>query len=253
MKQCDSFWLGEVPYTQAWELQAHIAGKVAAKQRPPTLLLLEHPHTYTFGSRGQAANLLWDGEELARRGVSVHWIDRGGDVTYHGPGQLVGYPLIPLGPPKRQTTNGIRQEGSFRIPEGDYTGYLRHLETVIIKVLNELGVVGERIPGMTGIWTMPPGTERPAKIAAFGVKVDRFGVTRHGFALNIRPDMTYFDGIIACGLVGHPVTSLAEHLESPPSASTLAERTAEAFGEVFGFTINFRSGPAETESPESDH
>jgi lipoyl(octanoyl) transferase len=96
MQVCQVRLLGLVPYQQAWDLQTEFAGKIAAGELPPTLMLLEHPHTFTFGRRGQAANLLWDEVELKRRGIEVFWVDRGGDVTYHGPGQLVGYPLIPL-------------------------------------------------------------------------------------------------------------------------------------------------------------
>lgn len=242
MRTCDAVWLGSLPYQEAWDLQIRLAEEIAFRRRPPTLLLLEHPHTFTFGSRGQAANLLWDGDELARRGASLHWVDRGGDITYHGPGQLVGYPLIPLGPPKRVINTGEVQEETLRIPSADYTGYLRRLEEMLIHLLAGLGVASQQVPGLTGVWTIPHGEDQPAKIAAIGVKVDRFGVSRHGFALNVQPDMSYFEGIIACGLVGHPITSLAAHLALPPSVELLAPTAANAFGQVFNYEINFHSG-----------
>lgn len=249
-------WLGMVPYQQAWDLQNRLAAEIAEGQRPPTLLLLEHPHTFTFGRRGQAENLLWDEAELIRRGVTVHWVDRGGDITYHGPGQLVGYPLIPLSPIRqpdpllRSVSNQESEEAvavserSPRIPAADYTGYLRNLESVLIKFLAQLGVPAFGLPGLTGVWTTPPGAHQPAKIAAIGVKVDRFGITRHGFALNLMPDMTYFDGIIACGLAGHPVTSLSAHLSTPPIAATLAHPVAQIFCSQFGFDrLEFNTNP----------
>ena len=135
-------------------------------------------------------------------------MDRGGDVTYHGPGQLVGYPLIPLpiiGPVASS------QAGDSPLPRADYIGYLRKLEQVLILALNQFGVHAETIKNLTGVWV------NGAKIAAIGVKVDAHGITRHGFALNVTPDMSYWDGIIACGLEGLPVTSLARLLPNPPS------------------------------------
>jgi lipoate-protein ligase B len=233
MSICQAQWLGTVPYQSAWDLQNRLADEIAAELRPPTLLLLEHPHTFTFGRRGQAANLLWDEVELTRRGVGIHWVDRGGDVTYHGPGQLVGYPLIPLGP----------INASLHVPAPDYTAYLRQLEEVIIQLTAQLGVACQRIPGLTGVWSELPGQIHPAKIAAIGVKVDRYGVTRHGFALNLNPDMTYFEGIIACGLVGHPVTSLAAHLADPPTPEALAASAAQVFGAVFDYEVQFQAKP----------
>src|SRR5512138_1645553 len=111
--------LGLIEYEAAWKLQDQYAAEIAAGKRRPTLLLLEHPHVYTFGRSGHAENLLWGAEQLQKRGMAIHWVDRGGDVTYHGPGQLVGYPLLPLGE--------VRQagSGSVRLPEADYVGYVR--------------------------------------------------------------------------------------------------------------------------------
>jgi lipoyl(octanoyl) transferase len=136
---CAVYRLGNVPYLPAWRLQERLASQIASSAQPPTLLLLEHPHTFTFGRRGHLENLLWDEDELTRRGVSIHWVDRGGDVTYHDPGQLVGYPLIPL-----STSGLVVSDGSTRIPQADYVGYLRRLEDVIITALDRLGVSGSR-------------------------------------------------------------------------------------------------------------
>lgn len=237
--------LGTIPYEEAWKLQDRLATQIAAGEHPPALLLLEHPHTYTFGRRGQAKNLIWDEQELARRGIQVHWVDRGGDVTYHGPGQLVGYPLLPL------PTAGlhIEPEGSAaRIPQADYVGYVRKLEEVLILALGQLGVSGQRISGLTGVWVQRSGANQAlplsgiatemAKIAAIGVKVDARGVTRHGFALNVNPDMSYWQGIIACGLAGSAVTSLAERLPEPPSMAQVVEAVMQSFCEVLGYTLS---------------
>jgi len=213
-----------VPYQQAWDLQAQLAGQIAAGEVPPTLLLLEHPHTYTFGRRGQASNLLWSESELKQRGVELYWVDRGGDITYHGPGQLVGYPLIPL------NINGLitsTQADPSTLPHADYTGYLRKLEQVLIQTLHQFGVQGERIKNLTGVWV------NGSKIAAIGVKVDSRGITRHGFALNVAPDMSYWDGIIGCGLSGYSVTSLAILQSTPPAMQQVIQAVVTAFEDVF--------------------
>ncbi len=233
MNACHVHWLGQMPYQQAWDLQNRLAEEIGRGQRPPTLLLLEHPHTYTFGRRGQAANLLWDEAELARRGVSVHWVDRGGDVTYHGPGQLVGYPLLPLGAPLPVTDSS-----SPRLPQADYTGYLRRLEESLIQALAKLGASAQRLQGLTGVWVPAAQATPPlAKIAAIGVKVDARGVSRHGFALNVDPQMEYWQGIIACGLAGYAVTSLAEVLGASPPMTQVRRAVVRAFGQLFGYRM----------------
>lgn len=237
--------LGIIDYEEAWQLQGRLAGEIAAGLRPPTLLLLEHPHTYTFGRRGHIENLLWDEAELTRRGVSIHWVDRGGDVTYHGPGQLVGYPLLPL------NAEGLRIDptsGGPRLPQADYVGYIRKLEETLILALASLGLAAGQMKGLTGVWIQPDVLSRckncppdqkqpPAKIAAIGVKVDVKGVSRHGFALNVDPDMTYWKGIIGCGLTNYPVTSLAELLKPVPSMERVSQAIIQAFGEVFGYEM----------------
>ena len=235
--------LGLTDYEQAWKLQDKYAAQIAAGARPPTLLLLEHPHTFTFGRKGHAENLLWPPEELQRRGVSIHWVDRGGDVTYHGPGQLVGYPLLPLSP-ILPTPNP--DPASSRIPNADYVGYIRSIEKTLILALARIGLAAGQVPGLTGVWVQadvwsrcprcrPEDRSKPAKVAAIGVKVDAKGVTRHGFALNVAPNMEYFDGIIACGLAEHPVAALSDLLSPVPAMERVKTEVTTAFCEVFGY------------------
>ena len=244
--------LGLIDYALAWKLQDEYAAEIAAGTRPPTLLLLEHPHTFSFGRKGHAENLLWSPEELTRRGVGVHWVDRGGDVTYHGPGQLVGYPLLPLGGLRSLPTSesqSLETLQSEPIPHADYVGYVRKLETTLIAALARFGVVGGQRSGLSGVWVQadvysrcarcrPEDKAKPAKIAAIGVKVDAKGVTRHGFALNVNPDMEYFDGIIACGLQDEPIVSLADLFTESPSMERVKQEVVKAFGEIFNSDIN---------------
>lgn len=229
--------LGLIEYESAWKLQDRYAAEIAEGKRLPTLLLLEHPHVYTFGRRGKQENLLWGESQLKEKGISIHWVDRGGDVTYHGPGQLVGYPLLPLG----------RVNSQNRLPEADYVGYVRKLEQTIITALANLGLASGQRPGLTGVWVQadvhsrcprckPEDRKKPAKIAAIGVKVDARGVSRHGFALNVNPDMEYWDGIIACGLQDEPVVSLADLFEPPLSMQRVKEEVIAAFQTVFDLT-----------------
>lgn len=237
-ERCVVHRLGEVAYERAWRLQEVLAAEIARGERTPTLLLLEHPHTYTFGRGGHAENLLWDEAELARHGIGVHWVDRGGDATYHGPGQLVGYPLLPLAPGGLHATN---RNGSNRLPQADYVGYLRRLETALIEAMQKLGVSACQVEGLTGVWVRPHLVQElsqlPAKIASIGVKVDARGISRHGFALNVDPDMTYWDGIVGCGLKDYPVASLAGLLVPPPRMEIVMEAVTEAFGETFDYQM----------------
>ena len=228
--------LGLIEYETAWKLQDEYAAEIAEGKRPPTLLLLEHPHVYTFGRKGHAENLLWSEDQLKQKGISIHWVDRGGDVTYHGPGQLVGYPLlplIPLRPDRFQNESSDLENESDKPVRSDYVGYVRKLEQTLITALSRLGVESGQRSGLTGVWIQK---EKPAKIAAIGVKVDVHGVTRHGFALNVNPDMEYWNGINACGL-NEPVTSLADLLRPVPSMEKVKQKISTAFREVFGETI----------------
>lgn len=232
--------MGRVPYQEAWHLQQQLAESIAVGDHPPTLLLLEHPHTYTFGRRGQAENLLWSDPELESKGVEVHWVDRGGDVTYHGPGQLVGYPLLPLG----------EVDADGRLPNPDYIGYLRRLEDTLIRGLAHFGLKGHQVEGLTGVWVSPSDTqampyesekEQLSKIAAIGVKVDAQGVSRHGFALNVNPDMSYWQGVIPCGLENKPVIRMADLLPEPPSLPEVARVLADEFSDVFSLDLEWQN------------
>ena len=254
--------LGLIEYETAWKLQDQYAQEIAEGKRPPTLLLLEHPHVYTFGRRGKQENLLWGEAQLKEKGIAIHWVDRGGDVTYHGPGQLVGYPLLPLIPIRPDRSSQESGDQSFAstqmpnptldmmrpvrsVPDADYVGYVRKLEKTIITALARLGLIAGQRSGLTGVWIQsdvhsrcrhcsPEDRKKPAKIAAIGVKVDVRGVSRHGFALNVNPDMEYWDGIIACGLQDEPIVSLADLFESPPAMERVKEEVVKAFEEVFG-------------------
>jgi lipoyl(octanoyl) transferase len=236
--------LGLIEYERAWMLQDEYADEIAEGKRLPTLLLLEHPHVYTFGRRGKQENLLWGESQLKEKGIAIHWVDRGGDVTYHGPGQLVGYPLVPLGLPNPQPLS--HQERGVRIPDADYIGYVRKLEKTLIVALARLGLAAGQRSGLTGVWIQadvhsrcprckPEDRQKPAKIAAIGVKVDARGISRHGFALNVNPDMDYWEGIIACGLQDEPIVSLADLFPEPPSMARVKQEVIAAFGEVFGY------------------
>ncbi len=236
---CEVHWLGRMDYPSAWQLQAELAAEIAAGDRPATLLLLEHPHTYTVGRRGGLNHLVWNEKEREMRGVAVFEVDRGGDITYHGPGQLVGYPLLPLAKPGWQDEH---------LPQADFVGYLRSLEKALIFALARFGIPGTQRPGLSGVWVTaddlircprcdPRLRPEPGKIASIGVKVDARGVSRHGFALNVNPDMSYWEGIIACGLDGVQMLAMADLLNELPDLETVADGIASAFGEVFGVEI----------------
>lgn len=213
LKPCEVRWLGRIAYADAWTLQKELAAQRAADQIPDTLLLLEHPHTYTFGSRGRRAHehLLAPRAELEAAGIAVLDVDRGGDVTYHGPGQLVGYPILRL--------------ADYDL---DAVQYMRALEAVLIAVVGEYGIVAGRVRHLTGVWV------GDAKIAAIGTKVDVNGITQHGFALNITTDLSYFGKIVPCGIRNKGVTSLAALLGRAVPIADVVTRTITAFGATFG-------------------
>lgn len=230
-------WLGQMEYRAAWELQNELAAQIAAGSRPQTLLLLEHPHVFTIGRRGGYDHLIWDAVERALHGVDLVEVDRGGDITYHGPGQLVGYPLLRLAEPGWQ---------GERLPQADFVGYIRRLEAVLIRALSGFGIPAMRREGLTGVWVpgdsldgRPGLSARDSKIASIGVKVDRLGISRHGFALNVQPQMDYWQGIVACGLDGVQMISMADLLEEVPAMPAVVEPVTREFGEIFGVHVVF--------------
>ncbi|GAC1385079.1 MAG: lipoyl(octanoyl) transferase LipB [Hymenobacter sp.] len=212
--------LGLVEYVPAWQLQEQLmeatlaikmenrhaeATGVAPLPTPNHLLLCEHPHTYTLGKSGKPEHLLLDDAALAAHRASFHRINRGGDITYHGPGQLVGYPILDL--------------DNFR---PDIHWYLRTLEEAVIRTLAGYGLNAGRIAGLTGVWLdWEAGAPNPRKICALGVKCSRW-VTLHGFALNVAPDLSYFGHIVPCGITDKAVTSLAQELGSAAAVSVAA-------------------------------
>ncbi len=202
--------LGVVAYDDAAALQTELHAQRVAGEIDDTLLLLEHSHVYTIGRRGSRSEVLLDADALGSRCVQVVETDRGGQVTYHGPGQLVGYPIIDLG------------------PGADLVKYVRRLEDVMIGTASRFGVHADRNVCNSGVWV------GDAKLGAIGVRVAR-NVTKHGFALNVSPDLSYFDGIIACGLTDKGVTSMASELGRKPPIGEVAVIVAHEFAKVFGY------------------
>jgi lipoic acid synthetase len=204
-----SRWLGTVPYREAETLQRALHERATDDY----LLLLEHPHVYTLGSSAHPEHVLRAPESV---GAELVHADRGGDVTYHGPGQLVGYPIVTL--------------AEWRAGQRDVVAYVRKLEDVLIAVLADFGIAAERMRKYTGVWV---GNE---KVAAIGVRVAR-GRTRHGFALNVAPDLSMFGHIVPCGITDKGVTSMAKLLGETPSMREVVERATVRFGEVFGYEV----------------
>ena len=204
--------LGRVPYGTALALQQELVAERQANRVPDTLLLLQHPHVVTLGAaaRQQWTNVLASPRELADRGVELHEAPRGGDVTYHGPGQLVGYPILDLRPDRC-----------------DVHRYVRDLERVLIGTARAFGITAERCDGLTGVWV---GND---KLAAIGVRLSRW-VTSHGFALNVDTDLDYFRLIRPCGIDGRGVTSIAALTERPLSVADVEPLLVREFGSVFG-------------------
>lgn len=223
---CNFVQLGQVEYNRAWQIQRDLADARATGHITDTLLVLEHPHTYTLGRSTQPGHLLMSEEERARRGVTVVEVDRGGDITYHGPGQMVAYPIRYLGKP----------DLSGRLVKADYVGYIRNLEEVLIRTVAHFGIEGRREEGYTGVWVDTPSG--PQKIAAIGVRVDARGISSHGVALNVTTDLSFFRGIIPCGITDKPVTSLEVLLgKATPSMTQVIEKFAMAFATVFGYQL----------------
>ncbi len=198
-------------YGEAFEQQRALVDKRKRGEIPDQFLIVEHPPTITLGRNGHIENLLAREEVLERAGIAFHHTDRGGDITYHGPGQIVGYPILDLREWKR-----------------DVAAYVRAIEQVMIGTLADFGLAGERVTGMTGVWV------DGAKLAAIGVHISRW-VTSHGFALNVSTDLSYFQYIVPCGLV-KPVTSMAD-LGVMARRQDVIERLVVHFGRVFDFEM----------------
>jgi lipoate-protein ligase B len=206
--RCTLLRPGIVDYERAWELQQRVAADVRAGS-PPTLILLQHPPTYTLGVRGSTAHVLEPEIALAARGASVVRTDRGGDVTFHGPGQCVAYPIIDL------RDLGIGP-----------AAYVRTLEQIIIDVLAAFGLDGARSTGRPGVWV------RDAKIAAIGVRISG-GVSTHGFALNVTTDLSWFEAIVPCGISDAGVTSMARELDESIAIDDVESNIAASFARIF--------------------
>jgi len=200
----ESAWLGHVEYCRALKFQLQCVERRASGEIPDTLLLLTHPHVYTIGRIGSDDNLLVPAESLAQEGIAVERVSRGGDITYHGPGQLVGYPIVLLARP-------------------DVHRFIRSVEEALIDALSDFGIPGRRIEGLTGVWV------GGKKIASIGIGVRRW-ITYHGFALNVDTDLSYFRRIHLCGLKGREATSVAEVTGRELPMEAVREAVAVACG-----------------------
>jgi lipoyl(octanoyl) transferase len=217
-RKFEYFDLGLIDYKQAWYLQVKIFEKRRRNEINDTLLLLEHPNTYTLGKVTDKKNLIGSAEFQKEKNISVYEIDRGGDITYHGPGQIVGYPIINLSDWHEDTHK-----------------YLRALEEIIILTCRDYNLPAGRIEGLTGVWI------ENRKIAAIGIKVSRW-ITMHGFAFNVNTDLSLFNGIIPCGIQDKEVTSLEKELQKNISILEVKEKLVNYFKIVFGFNaINFNN------------
>lgn len=210
-------WLGRVPYAEAWAYQKQVHAEVVVGRRAPTLLLLEHGRTLTLGRAATGENLLLTEEQYRALGLELFWIERGGDVTYHGPGQLVGYPIFPVGRRVRD--------------------FLRQLEQAIIRAVATYGIESYPSPGYAGVWTKPPAPvagwpDLEEKLCAFGIAVKQ-DVAFHGFALNVNTNLDDFNLIIPCGIKDKGVTSLQKILGHEVSMDEVVERVIESFHREF--------------------
>jgi lipoyl(octanoyl) transferase len=214
---CQVTHLGTVDYLRAWEIQLSIADQVRRGERPNTLLLLEHPPVYTMGRLSKPEHLLVGKTKLEARGISVYETDRGGQVTFHGPGQLVAYPVVDL----REWGGPVK--------------YVRTLEQVIINTLHDLEIQAHLVEGLTGVWGGKSPNE--AKIAAIGVKISR-GVAFHGLAINMNTNLSYYENIVPCGIEDRPVTSIAQVLGGAVDEEAVRYSLVYQFGRGMGFSMS---------------
>jgi lipoyl(octanoyl) transferase len=217
--------LGSVDYGTALQLQETLVELRKQDRIADTMLLLEHPPVITLGRNAKERNIVASPEFLAQRGVEVFEINRGGDVTFHGPGQLVGYPICDL---RGLSTNTAA-------PKIGAVEFVRRLEEVLIRVCADFGIASDRVPGLTGVWA-----DAARKVAAIGVHISR-GVTSHGFALNVTTDLKYFDLIVPCGITGKPVTSMEQEFAGregkPLEMQAVKNAVTRQFGNVFGMQV----------------
>ena len=219
MSGCLQIDLGLIAYTEAWELQKRVVAARKAGAIEDVLLLCEHPHVITLGRSGNRSNLLASENVLRQKGVEYFETTRGGDITYHGPGQIVGYPILNLGAIRR-----------------DVVWYVRQLEETMIRATAELGIEARREPGKTGIWVGEAAMAE--KLAAIGVHISRW-VTSHGFAYNVATDLRYFDLIVPCGIAERKATSLEKLLGRNIVTADIKPILAKHLGEVFGLTLRW--------------
>ena len=215
--------LGRVSYAEGLRVQAELIAARKAGTIADTLVLLEHPPVLTLGRNAHRENILASDDLLRAKGVEVHEINRGGDVTYHGPGQLVGYPIIDL-------------RGDLPGKKGPHLGpvdYVRLLEEVLIRAARVFGVPAQRITGRTGVWTLAGGSVKERKLAAIGVHVSQ-GVTSHGFALNVTTDLRDFQWIVPCGITDRSATSLENEADDPPALAPTMENARNTVSRMFG-------------------
>ena len=219
--------MGRVAYEPVWELQRELQMRLVREKRsehpirlPHILLLVEHNPVYTIGKSGDEENLVWDAERRRLEGVSFHRIDRGGDITFHGPGQLVGYPILDL-------------DRFFT----DLHRYMRTLEEAVINTLAVFHVEAGRFPGRTGVWVGADARGAERKVCAMGVRVSRW-VTMHGFALNVATELSFYQGIVPCGIDDRDVTSMALELGQAPAMETVMSEFQRGFGRAFGADIS---------------
>ncbi|MSO20844.1 MAG: lipoyl(octanoyl) transferase LipB [Acidobacteria bacterium] len=222
-RTCKVYRMGRVPYGEALQLQADLADRRKRDEIADSLVLLEHPPVITLGRNARRENLLSSAEQLERAGIELVETNRGGDITFHGPGQLVGYPIVDLG----------------RIHK-DVGWYLRTLEEVLIRSLQDIGLGASRKSGMTGVW-INRGDAGPAKVAAMGVHLSRW-VTSHGFALNIDTDLRYYRHIVPCGISAYPVTSVRESLAGELDREALECSIVRHFGTLMGLSMTAGAG-----------
>ncbi len=217
MNRCHMIDLGLIGYAEAWALQKRIVAARKAAAVEDVLLVCEHSHVITQGRNGKREHLLASEHVLRQKGVEYYETSRGGDITYHGPGQIVGYPILNLGAIRR-----------------DVVWYVRMLEEVMIRATSEFGITAERVAGKTGIWVKSGDTEE--KLAAIGVHISRW-VTSHGFAYNVSTDLRYFDLIVPCGIADRKATSLEKLLGRSVEQEEVAPRIARHLGELFGLEM----------------